>query len=109
MSVVFLSTAAAMGAASSLNDDVQCILVGARLSSSGDTSQQLAGRMFLVYFLGHVDGRWPGADLERLLNSETRKNNSSELDAIAKKCGARFSARGEYLVRIGKSLEQTAK
>ena len=106
---VFMFSKAAVGMTDNLDDDVQCIVVGARLSNSADPNQRLAGQMFLVYFLGRIDGRWPNADLERLLNQEANKESLTETNGIAKKCGARFSARGAYLERIGKSLLRAAK
>jgi hypothetical protein len=92
-----------------LKEDVRCIVVGARLSNSADPNQRAAGQMFLVYFLGRIDGRWPGADLEKLLKRETNSDILLETDAIAMKCGTQFSARGAYLDRIGKSLMRAVK
>lgn len=53
--------------------DVQCILVGARLSESPDQGQRLSGEMLLTYFLGRIDGRSPSADLETLITREAQK------------------------------------
>jgi len=89
--------------------DVQCIVVGARLSDSADQKQRLSGVMLVTYFLGRIDGRSPNADLEKMIEREAKKMNTSDFAKAARRCGTEFSARGVELVRIGKALEQLGK
>jgi hypothetical protein len=84
--------------------DAQCMVVGAHLSASSDPQERVPGQMILMYYLGRIDGRSPNADLESLIKTETRKMTSSDLQSAASRCGKQFSARGEEIVRIGKSL-----
>lgn len=85
--------------------DVQCMVVGARLSESADQRQRMSGEMLLSYFLGRIDGRSPSADLEVLMK-RVGKISESDFRRAAKRCGAEFSARGAQIARIGKSLSQ---
>lgn len=89
--------------------DVQCIVVGARLSESADQKQRLSGEMLLTYFLGRIDGRSPNADLETMIGREAQKMTPSDFSKAARRCGAEFSARGVEFVRIGKALEGLGK
>ena len=89
--------------------DAQCMVVGARLSASSDPQQRVPGQMILMYYLGRIDGRSPNADLESLIKTETQKMTTSDLESAAGRCGKEFSARGEEIVRIGKSLGNPAK
>lgn len=89
--------------------DAQCMVVGARLSASSDPQQRVPGQMILMYYLGRIDGRSPNADLESLIKTETQKMTTSDLQSAASRCGKQFSARGEEIVRIGKSLDNPAK
>ena len=88
--------------------DAQCLVVGARLSASSDPQQRVPGQMILMYYLGRIDGRSPNTDLEALIKTETQKMTTSELQSAAGRCGKEFSARGEEIVRIGKSLNTPA-
>lgn len=65
--------------------------------------------MILIYYLGRIDGRSPNTDLKSLLKNETQKMTTSALQSAASRCGKEFSARGEAIVRIGKSLSKPAK
>lgn len=84
--------------------DVQCIVVGARLTASSDRKQKQPSQMLLSYFLGRVDGRSPNVDLEALIEQEARRMTPSEFRSAAHRCGTESSARGAQIVRIGKSL-----
>ena len=82
-------------------ENVQCVVVGARLSGS----QRQAGAMLLIYFLGRIDGRSPHADLEALVEQEAKKMTASDFSNWTGRCVAEFSARGEQITKIGKSLQ----
>jgi hypothetical protein len=88
--------------------DAQCMVVGARLSASSDPQQRMPGQMILMYYLGRIDGRSPNADLKTLIKTETQKMTTSELQNAASRCGKEFSARGDEIVRIGKSMSKPA-
>lgn len=84
--------------------DVQCVIIGARLSGSPNQSRSQSGEMLMLYFLGRLDGRSPNMDLQTLIEREAKKMTSSDFKHAAQRCGAEFSARGAEIVRIGNSI-----
>lgn len=89
--------------------DAQCMVIGARLSASSDPKEKMPGQMILMYYLGRIDGRTPDADLKELLTSETQNMSASDVKSAASRCGKEFSARGDAIVQIGKTLSQPAR
>lgn len=89
--------------------DAQCMIVGAQLSASKDPQQRVPGQMILMYYLGRIDGRSPKADLRTLIKTQTQKMTESDFKDAAGRCGKEFSARGDAVVEIGKSLGKPAK
>lgn len=89
--------------------DAQCMIVGAQLSASKDAQQRVPGQMILMYYLGRIDGRSPKADLRTLIKNQTQKMTEVDFKSAASRCGKEFSARGDAVVEIGKSLGKPAK
>lgn len=89
--------------------DAQCLVIGAQLSGSADPREKMPGQMILMYYLGRIDGRTPNADLKTLITSETRHMTVADVKSAASRCDREFSARGDEIVRIGKSLGKPAK
>lgn len=108
-SVMLATVARADSANTQTTADAECMVVGAQLSASSDPHQKVPGQMILMYYLGRIDGRSPNTDLKSLLKNETQKMTTSALQSAASRCGKEFSARGEAIVQIGKSLSKTAK
>jgi hypothetical protein len=109
MSIAFcasVTSAKASTAGDQTIADVQCVVIGARLSSSSDQRQQASGVTLLVYFLGRVQGRSPNIDLEALIKREAKKMTASDLSDAARRCGTELSAQGAEITKIGKSLSQ---
>ena len=106
---MFAALARADSAKTQTVADAQCMVVGAHLSASSDPQQRVPGQMILMYYLGRIDGRSPNADLKALTKTETQKMTASDLQNAAGRCGKEFSARGEEIVQIGKSLGKPAK
>src|SRR6478609_7298865 len=75
------------------NADVQCLIVGARLSESSDPGQKLSGGMLMTYFLGRIDGRAPGANIESLIVETLATMTASDLVEASHRCRAEFSER----------------
>ena len=65
--------------------------------------------MILMYYLGRIDGRAPHADLRTLIKNQTQSMSASDFKSAATRCGKEFSARGDAVVDIGKSLGKPAK
>jgi hypothetical protein len=113
LSTVLFSMLATSARADAVNTqtvaDAQCVVVGAQLSTSSDAEQRVAGQMILMYYLGRIDGRSPNTDLRTLIKNQTQRITESDFKKAASRCGKEFSARGEAIVQIGKSLATPAK
>ena len=89
--------------------DAQCMIVGAQLSASKDPQQRVPGQMILMYYLGRIDGRSPHTDLKTLIKNQTQVMTASDFKSAASRCGKEFSARGDAVVEIGRSLGKPGK
>lgn len=87
--------------------DVQCLVVGVRLTASANQAQSQGGSMLMLYFLGRIDGRSPHVDLEKLIERQAKDMTASDFANWSRRCGAEFSARGAQITQIGKSLQQS--
>jgi hypothetical protein len=99
-------------AGSGLNEtraDIQCLIVGARLSESPSPSVKLSGGMLMTYFLGRVDGRTPDANIESLIVEELRAMSSDEVAEASRRCTAEFSRRGVEFTKIGNALARKGR
>ena len=84
------------------------MIVGAQLSASQNPQQRVPGQMILMYYLGRIDGRSPHADLRRLIKNQTQHMSAADLKSAAGRCDKEFSARGDAVVQIGRSLAKPA-
>lgn len=53
--------------------DARCVIVGGQLASSPDPAQRSMAGLLLTYYIGRLDGRTPGLNLERLIAEERGK------------------------------------
>lgn len=92
-----------------LLSDIQCVIVGARLSESSDGSRRLSAGMLMIYYLGRIDGRFPNSNVGRLIEDEVTKMTSSEFQDATRRCSAQFSAKGTEVEEIGNSLARLGR
>ena len=85
-------------------DDIQCVVVGMRIAGARNASQQSAGTMLALYYIGRLDGRDPKLDLESALAKEVVKMTPAELREAATRCGARLTEKGQELTKIGQDM-----
>ena len=86
--------------------DVRCVVIGMRLAGMADASQQSAGLMLSLYYIGRLDGRVPMLNLEDLMIKELSKMTSSDYNSEAKRCGASLTDKGQQIARIGKEMTE---
>jgi len=66
-------------------------------------------RKTLIYYLGRLDGRSPGVDIESLIEAEIGNMTSSDFQYATHRCGDEFSAKGAEVTGIGRNLSRLAK
>lgn len=90
-------------------EDIRCLLATAMLADSKDPQVKQAGAAGALYYLGRLDGRSPGLDIEAAVEAEADSLTEATQGSLLKKCGATLEQRGAYLVQAGKALEKRGK
>src|SRR5260370_16462066 len=83
--------------------DVRCLIVGMKFAGMADPTQQSAGMMLSMYYIGRLDGRVPKLDIEALMIKEIITMTTSDYGSEAKRCGASLTDKGQAITRIGKT------
>jgi hypothetical protein len=84
--------------------DVRCFISAVSLLQSPNNDVRAAAASSALYYLGKLDGREPGIDLEQVMLAEARKMRSTQLRAETEACGKELSARGAAINAIGRKL-----
>jgi hypothetical protein len=88
--------------------DLRCLAVASVLASNSDPNVKNAGVMAALYYLGKLDGRDPGLDLETRLRQEVTQLSPQEIQSETLRCGAELAARGKTMNEIGLRLQGLA-
>lgn len=92
-------------------EDTRCIAVVAlTISQTKDDKEKTGLSAGLMYFLGRIDARTPGYDLEAALRrilDAVEKGESLSADAI--RCGGILQQRGQYMMEFGQRMQNGAK
>ena len=103
-----LATAAVAPAAPADDaEDMRCLIVAAQMGDSGDKDVEEAGAIMLFYFLGRIDGRNAGANIEAMLRREAERMTDAEMERLAASCAAQFELRAKQIEAIGSALEKS--
>jgi hypothetical protein len=113
MMTFLLAAAAAAGQPALTNDaDLRClaaylIVAGNSGEDSTMSAEDKAGvQSIVMYFLGRVDARHPGADLEGAIQQVVQAPSyATSLNADVERCSAEVEGRGKYLQSFGKEAE----
>jgi hypothetical protein len=85
--------------------DVRCLIVTIKVMAAANTdeikSSTLAGAM---YFMGKLDGRQPGFDLESAVVTQLGTMKPEDIGREGQRCGAELQTRGASLQQIGNDL-----
>jgi hypothetical protein len=114
MSLLALTLAATLAGQSAPDpntDDVRCIAVVAlTMAQAKDDQERAPLTSGLMYFMGRIDARTPGYDLEAALRrilDAVEKGDSLRDDAI--RCGGILGQRGEYMIEFGRRMQNGPK
>jgi hypothetical protein len=89
-------------------DDVRCLVVSLAMAGNSGANVQAAGMMATLYYLGRLDGRAPGLDLENRVIDEVTAMKPADVKDTAKRCGETMKGRGEDLTTLGQHIAARA-
>jgi hypothetical protein len=104
-------TTAMMGStarADETGDDVKCLVIFMQMSNVQAPQAQTGGLIGSFYYMGKLDGRIQGLDLEKLILDEISKMSENSFQADATRCGNDMTKRGQAAADLGKALQQHA-
>lgn len=84
--------------------DIRCIVVAMKMSAGGSSAQKASATMITLYYLGRLDGRTPGLNVEGLIAKEAAEMSAAELRSDAARCGRVLVEKGREIQRIGLRL-----
>ena len=85
--------------------DMRCLIVAAELADNGDKEIEEAGTLMTIYFLGRLDGRSPGANLEEMLIREAGAMSEEDRQRLLISCSAQLELRGKQVEALGNRLQ----
>jgi hypothetical protein len=85
--------------------DLKCLAFAFNLSSDADQAKASVGTMAALYFLGRIDGREPGLNLEKRLVQPDLQIKPGEVAGLGVKCGGMLQARGRELTTMAERLK----
>lgn len=104
--------AAAPAAAESAEttNDIRCVVAIAMLAGqSSDPQFVQEAAMGLLYFVGRIEGREPGLNLEATLRAQAARTTQPMLREDLVRCGRIMLAKGGELKAIGEGMQAEAK
>ena len=102
---LLLSASAAVAAPADDAEDMRCLIVAAELADNQDSEIAEAGTLMTTYFLGRLDGRSPGANLEELLLREAAAMTDDDRQRLLIACSAQLELRGKQMEALGARLQ----
>ncbi len=101
-----LLVASGPAGASTLNEDLRCLVVTATIvgDGKGEGKENLVSGV--LYFVGMIDGKAPGIDLKTEMQKVSAAMTQTDFARDAQRCGDVLVAKGQELQAIGQALEQ---
>ena len=91
---------------SETSNDVKCVAVFSFAAAQQPEPTVLMGAsMAVLYFLGRIEGRAPGFDIENGLRLEASKLTGAKVKSELVRCGGVLKSKGEQLQAIGRSMK----
>ena len=89
-------------------DDVHCFIVAIRMADSKEPAIQTSGLMGQLYWMGKLDGRTPGLDMETAVMAELPKMLGDLFQSESQRCGKELRERGKAEVEMGQDMQKRA-
>lgn len=93
--------------------DIACVASLSAASTALPKEEQMSIAPLVTYYVGRIDGRSPGLDLEKALIRQLEGKSEAELNSFvqsnAQRCGNEMIALGSRLQALGKSLTERGK
>ncbi len=90
------------------SNDVRCLVIFMQMSNAQAQAAQTGGLIGSFYYMGKLDGRSQGLDLEKLILTEVANMSENSFKADAARCGNDMTRRGQAAADLGKALQQHA-
>lgn len=84
--------------------DADCVVTGLRMVQMSMPEQRSAGLMLAIYYLGRLDGRASGVEIDSLIEKDAEKMTTAEFRANAVRCGKALTLKGQEIQKIGTDL-----
>jgi hypothetical protein len=86
--------------------DVRCFTALAILTADAKEEDIMNLTIVSQYYLGRIDGRSPGLDLESALAAEAESMGENEIRQLVKSCAVRVQERGRQLQSFGEGMQE---
>ena len=107
--LLILLPAYAQATESDTIEDVRCVVVGMKIGSSGNSTQQSAAMMTVLYYIGRIDGREPALDIEVMLAKEFVKMTPADFRREATRCGGHLTEKGKEITKMGEDMTELGR
>lgn len=91
-------------------NDLECIALFALMASN--PADQVSGSVGMVYYIGRLEGRNPGADQVRRFYTWASTYPDEEIEAMieraAPRCGQEMQALGNTMITVGREMSQAS-
>lgn len=91
------------------SEDVRCLIIFMQMSNASAQAAQTGGLIGSFYYMGKLDGRSQGMDLEKMILTEVSQMSEVSFQADAKRCGDDMTKRSQAAADLGKALQQHAQ
>jgi hypothetical protein len=88
--------------------DLQCLVFSFALADSKEETARSAGSLAAFYFLGKIDGKTPGANLDDPIIALAKTLKPEDVQKYATRCGAELQGRGKSISELGERLQKAA-
>lgn len=88
--------------------DMRCFVIATQMAASDQGTVKAAGMVAGFYWMGRLDGREPGANMEDRMMAELPKFDADSAKSEALRCGAELTQRGEAVTAMGKDIQRRA-